>query len=90
MEFNQEDLQRRIAEINMTPAEQRQAKIDRLIKLLSKIEKELTVVENTLNKLMTTPVNPTIKPQIAQKLATTARLKSKIQKAKLNLNYYFK
>lgn len=90
MEFNQEDLQRRIAEIKMSTEEQRQAKIDKLIELLSKIEKELTVVENTLNKLMTTSINPTIKPQIAEKLATTARLKSKIQKAKLNLNYYFK
>lgn len=74
-------------------AEEKTVKVARLIILLIKIEKELSVVKETLNKLQGHQQkynkNSQLSEQIEQKIATVNRLSDKISKARLNLNYYF-
>lgn len=93
-----EDLDRQIQDIiNQTKAAQEQEdktqKIARLIILLCKIERELSTVNKTLHNLLEHHIkhnpNSHLLPQIEQKLQTVERLTTKIQKARLNLNYHF-
>ena len=76
-------------------ADDKQVRVDRLIVLLAKIEKELTTIETTLDKLTNhIKKNPnsykanTINTIVSKK-ATVVRLKDKIAKTRLNLNYFF-
>jgi hypothetical protein len=74
-------------------AEEKTAKVARLIILLIKIEKELETVKATLAKLQKHQrkynKDSQLFEQIEQKIATVNRLSAKINKARLNLNYYF-
>jgi len=91
---NINNLMNEINEIEGISAEkQKNAKVARLIVLLINIEKELNTVNSTLHKLLGhqmkhNPRSPII-AQITEKLNTVDRLTGKIQKARLNLNYYF-
>jgi hypothetical protein len=89
-----EDINKYIASIRQeVVAEEKTAKVARLIILLIKIEKELATVKETLAKLQNhqTKYNKDsqLSEQIDQKIATVNRLSEKINKARLNLNYYF-
>ncbi|HHP7230379.1 MAG TPA: chromosome segregation protein SMC [Xenococcaceae cyanobacterium] len=74
-------------------AEDKTVKVARLIILLIKIEKELNTVKTTLIKLKTHQEkyrhNSSLGEQISQKINTVESLLAKIQKARLNLNFYF-
>ena len=89
-----EDINNYIASIQQeVVAEEKTAKIARLIILLIKIEKELETVKATLDKLQKHQrkynKDSQLFEQIEQKIATVNRLSAKINKARLNLNYYF-
>ena len=71
---------------------EKQQKVAKLIVLLINIEKELSTVETTLNKLVQAYVDRqdgVMVGTINEKLDTIARLKTKITRARLNLNYHF-
>lgn len=89
-----EDINKYITSIQQeTVAEEKTIKVARLIILLIKIEKELSIVKTTLTKLQNHQQkfnkNSQLSGEIEQKLATVERLSAKIRKARLNLNYYF-
>ena len=89
-----EDINNYIASIQQeVVAEEKTAKVARLIILLIKIEKELETVKATLAKLQKHQrkynKDSQLFEQIEQKIATGNRLSAKINKARLNLNYYF-
>ena len=89
-----EDINNYIASIQQEiVAEEKTAKVARLIILLIKIEKELETVQATLAKLQNHQTkyskDSKLSEQIEQKIATVNRLSAKINKARLNLNYYF-
>jgi len=71
---------------------EKKIKIDRLIVLLNEIEKELNTIEQTLNKLLIhyskQNNNSDLLVKISEKLQTVDKLTIKIQKARLNLNWY--
>jgi len=73
--------------------EDKSVKIARLVVILVKIEKELTTIDGTLHKLWehqrTHNPNSPLVSQIAEKMNTVDRLKNKIVKARLNLNWHF-
>lgn len=74
----------------MTNQPSKQQQVERLIVLLNKIEKQLADLELQLNKLE--PLknnNPQLYDEMLSKKERVLALKTKITKAKLNLNYYF-
>ena len=99
--FNMDEIRQALAKIKeekqaanqTTDATKRQQRVARLIVLLNKMEKELTTIDQTLQKMLvdTARYNPRspLLQQIQDKLARVASITAKIQKARLNLNYYF-
>lgn len=93
-----EDLDKQIQDIinqtkTATTQDDKTQKVARLVILLTKIEKELKTVNKTLYKLLNhhmkhNPNSPLL-GEIEIKLQTVERLTTKIQKARLNLSFYF-
>ena len=92
MEYNFDEINQQIANIQSSNAADKTTRVARLIILLIKIEKELKTVEQTLEKLWNQAYrqnNDNLKVQCREKINTVQRLQAKISKARLNLNYFF-
>lgn len=92
MDLNTKKLQEAINRINKEKNKEIQiAKINNLVRLLIKIEKELETVNNNLAKLWeinTKAGKSNFASQIATKMNEVDKLKEKVTKMRLNLNFY--
>lgn len=93
--INLEALSKRIEEVKNTDIsglETKEQKVVKLVKLLHSIEKETTKLETILHSLWETgreSNNSLLMYKAAEKLKLVEGLRIKIQRARLNLNWFF-